>query len=196
MKQAKLLIPLMVILIFPLACHRDLTQNYPSERENVFFVDSIKIDNPIIFFYNRTPYICNEGQIDISSLTPKKAKRIAQSNDSYILGDEIYIEIPGYFLFDTIRNKQTNKLEVINKPINDGRYCKFMERKESKGGIYYLKYIENPRYFYLYLMNTAYYDSIFCERYFDNPPRNVLDFKYPSNAYVKVVYPVCPECTK
>lgn len=139
-----------------------------------YVVDTIKIDNPVVF------YKTNQSGMFVKSLkTIKEIKRnikkIVRNDETYIYGEDLYR------FFDDVK-----KIEMYKYP--DYGNCEFeTESIEGKNGIVFKKFKIKPKRFILALINASFYDN---QIKIYGKKKSVFN-NYDKSLYYKIVFPLC-----
>lgn len=199
----------LIVILFNLIVNLSCTSQQvyksplPSNSECVYLVDTIEIPNSLIFQYRGNYYVCDSAIINSKSIVEQDLDKIISNPNVFHIGRYDVLELPKHLVWEVVekegKNELKSKLMYKNEYSND-LYCKLASRhtirnKKNKEYIDILSYRRNPIFYNMYLMNVAYYDSVFVYGVFDGTA-TPLKSAFPSNRYIRIVYPVCEKCVE
>lgn len=162
-----------IILNSCVSTRYDINQSMPSKEACAFVLDTIHINNPVIIEYDNIRYVIDTP--DVGSIPQKDIGTFLDSTFHFILGDNIYYDLP-----NTLYDK------VIS--YSNGGDCGYdIKSKRKKYDILYFK--KQPKFYILVALNIAFYNK----KHSSIDALQYIKSYAPLNAYVLIVYPLCDE---
>ena len=88
-----------IILNSCVSTQYNINQNIPPKEACAFVLDTIHINNPVIIEYNNIRYVVDTPNVD--SIPQKDIYAYLDSTFHYLLGDNIFYDLPN-FLYDKV----------------------------------------------------------------------------------------------
>lgn len=96
-----------IILNSCVSTQYNINQNIPPKEACAFVLDTIHINNPVIIEYNNIRYVVDTPNVD--SIPQKDIYAYLDSTFHYLLGDNIFYDLPNFLYEKLIPKYQTGK---------------------------------------------------------------------------------------
>ena len=115
-----------IILNSCVSAQYNINQNIPPKEACAFVLDTIHINNPVIIEYNNIRYVVDTPNVD--SIPQKDIYAYLDSTFHYLLGDNIFYDLPN-FLYDKVIKFYND--EVCEYVIDSNRKSKFLQKQRT-----------------------------------------------------------------